>query len=57
MLVEHLGGLSHKDGTVCWSTINLILCGELDGNRIVNKFELLPNGETIGICAGKANPL
>ena len=57
MLVEHLGGLSYKDGTVCWSTINLILCGELDGNRIVNKFELLPNGETIGICAGKANPL
>ena len=51
-MVEHLGGLSYKDGLVCWSTIHMIFCGDLDGNKLRNIFKLLPNGATLGICAG-----
>ena len=52
MMIEHLGGLSYKDGLVCWSTINMIFCGDLIGSKLRNVFKLLPNGATLGICAG-----
>ena len=51
-MIEHLGGLSYKDGLVCWSTINMIFCGDLEGSKLRNVFKLLPNGATLGICAG-----
>lgn len=54
MMVEHMGGLSYKEGILCWSTIYIIMCGDLNGNKVERKFKLLPNGATIGICAGKA---
>ena len=31
----------------------MIFCGDLDGDKLTNTFTLLPNGATIGICAGK----
>ena len=49
----HLGGVSYKDGVICWSTVNKIFCADLVENKLEGKFEILQLGATIGICAGK----
>lgn len=55
--LSQLGGISYKDGNLCWSTISRIICAQWRGDNIVNRKVLVDDVAATGVCRGSTEKL
>lgn len=54
MLLYHMGGMSHREGRVCWSGVERILCGRVqEGGSVGDIREVVSKEDIEKVCSGK----
>ncbi len=51
--IPQIGGIDYKDGVLCWSMLDRILCGDWDGEMSIKNIKrVLPMGMSSKVCKG-----
>ena len=54
-MLHHIGQVAYRDGRLCWSALDRIICADWNPDGLANVRTVLAPGKTAGICTGIAS--